>query len=58
MMKPYKITIEQYEMKFSVELDHSDVSWDEYVSMLESISKGAGWGEENVRELFGQYGKQ
>ena len=53
MMEPYRITIEEYDMKFSIEVNHSDISWDQYISMLESISKGVGWGEENVRELFG-----
>jgi len=53
MMEPYRITIEEYEMKFSIEVNHSDISWDQYISMLESISRAAGWGEDKIIELFG-----
>jgi len=53
MMEPYRITIEEYDMKFSIEVNHSDISWDQYISMLESISRAAGWEEGKIIELFG-----
>ena len=56
-MEPYRITIEEYEMKFSIEVNHSDISWDQYISMLESISRAAGWEEGKIIELFGQLNK-
>ena len=35
MKQPYKITIEQYEYKYSVEVDHSDIDFTEYIEVFE-----------------------
>ena len=51
--QPFKITIEQYNQKVSVEVDHSDVSLEQVVDLLEQALMGAGWGESMVREIFG-----
>jgi hypothetical protein len=50
--QPYKITIEQYEYKYSVEIDHSDITFTEYVDLLRQITLAAGWGTDVVEELF------
>jgi hypothetical protein len=53
MKQPYRITIEQYEYKYTVEVDHSDISYTEYIDMLRQISLAANWGYEAVDEFFG-----
>jgi len=50
--QPYRITIEQYEYKYSIEVDHSDIDFTEYVDLLRQISLAAGWGTETVNEFF------
>ena len=50
--QPYRITIERYEYKCSVEVDHSDISFTEYVDLLRQISLAAGWGTDAVEEFF------
>jgi hypothetical protein len=50
----YRITIEQYEYKYSVEVDHSDIDFTEYVDLLRKITLAAGWGNESVVEVFGE----
>ena len=51
--QPFRITIEQYNQKVSVEVDHSDVSITELVDLLEQALMGAGWSEAQVAEIFG-----
>lgn len=50
--QPYRITIEQYEYKYSVEVDHSDIDFTEYVELLRKITSAAGWGTDAVEEFF------
>ena len=52
MKQPYKITIEQYGYKYSVEVDHSDISFTDYVELLRQLSLAAGWSIDNIEELF------
>jgi len=52
MKEPYRITIEQYEYKYSVEIDTSDINFTEYVELLRSISLAAGWSIKDVKDLF------
>ena len=54
MKEPYKITIEQYNMEYSIKADSSDITFTEYVDMLERITLAAGWSQEHVNELFGE----
>jgi len=50
--EPYRITIEQYEYKYSVEVDYSDIDFTEYVELLRKITLAAGWGTDAVKEFF------
>ena len=50
---PFRITIEQYDEKVSVEIDHSDINIERLVDLLEQALKGAGWSEAQVAEIFG-----
>jgi hypothetical protein len=52
--QPYRITIEQYEYKYSVEVDHSDISFTEYIELLRKITLAASWGTEEVNEFFNE----
>lgn len=52
MKQPYRITIEQYDQKVSIEKDHSDIDLEEFGEMLYNISIAAGWSEENLKEMF------
>jgi len=52
--KPFRITIEQYDQKISVEVDHSDVNLSEVAELLEQVLKGAGFSEEGVMEMINQ----
>ena len=52
MKQPYKITIEQYGYKYSVEVDHSDISFTDYVELLRQLSLAAGWSTKTVEEFF------
>ena len=52
--QPYRITIEQYEYKYSVEVDHSDIDFTEYVDQLRKITLAAGWGTDAVEEFFNE----
>jgi len=54
MGEPYRITIEHWNCKVSVEANHSDITFDEYLDLLKSISLAAGWGVESVNEIFGR----
>ena len=54
LKKPFRITIEQYDQKISVEVDHSDVSLPEVAELLEQVLKGAGFSEEGVMEMINQ----
>ena len=51
--QPFRITIEQYNQKVSVEVDHSDVTIEQLVDLLEQALMGAGWSESLVQEIFG-----
>lgn len=52
--KPFRITIEHYDQKISVEVDHSDVSLTEVADLIEQALKGAGFSENNVKEMINQ----
>ena len=50
--KPFRVTIEHYNQKVSVEIDHSDVSLSEVAELLEQALKGAGFLESQVQEMI------
>lgn len=51
--KPFRVTVEHWGEKIIVEKDHSDVTWDEFVEMLRTVSRGVGYSQESIDELFG-----
>ena len=52
MSEPYRITIEHYDMKVTIEKSNSDITMDEYQEMLMSISRAAGWQYSQVQDIF------
>ncbi len=52
MKQPFRITIEHYNQKISVEVDHSDLDLMEVTDLLHQVLMGAGFGEEGVSEIF------
>jgi hypothetical protein len=54
MKQPFRIIIEHYNQKVSVEVDHSDVDLSEVANLLEQVLKGAGFSEESVKEIINQ----
>ena len=50
---PFKLSVKHWDRKITVEMDHSDISWDEYVELLRELSRAAGWSNESIEELFG-----
>lgn len=51
--KPFKVTVKHWDEKITIEKDHSDITWDEFVDMLRTISRGVGYSQESIDELFG-----
>jgi hypothetical protein len=51
--QPFRITIEQYNQRVSVEVDHSDLCTEQLADLLEQVLMGAGWGEAHIAEIFG-----
>ena len=52
--KPFRVTVEHWDQKISVELDRSDIKFDEYIDLLKAVSKAVGWSEDNLKEYFGE----
>ena len=50
---PFKISVEHWDRKLTVEMDHSDIKWNDYVDLLRDLSRAVGWRDEDINELFG-----
>jgi len=50
---PFKLSVKHWDRKITVKMDHSDITWDEYVELLRELSRAAGWSNESIEELFG-----
>ena len=50
--KPFRITIEHWDQKVSVEVDHSEVSIEEVFDMLQQVLLGAGWHPDQVKQIL------
>ena len=51
-VKPFKISVEHWDKKVTVEIDHSDITWEEYVDLLKEVTKAVGWADDSISELF------
>ena len=50
--KPFRITIEHWDEKISVEMDHSDLDLDQVAELLQRALMATGFSPESVKELF------
>ena len=50
---PFKITVKHWDEKISVEKDHSDITFEEYIEMLRTLSRGIGFGQDDIDDIFG-----
>ena len=51
--KPFKISVEHWADKITVEQDHSDITFKEYVEMLRTLSRAVGFGQDDIDDIFG-----
>jgi hypothetical protein len=50
--KPFRITIEHWDEKISVEMDHSDLDLDQVSGLLQRALMATGFDPESIKELF------
>lgn len=53
--EPFRITLEHYDVKVTIEKPYSDIDSDQLHEMLRSLCLAAGWAENTVKEIFGGY---
>jgi hypothetical protein len=49
-----KITVEQYDKKISVETNHDDVTYSDFMSLIERLSYSLGYGGDTIKEWFNE----
>jgi len=47
-----KITVEHYDEKASIETDHDDVTFDEFMELVRKVAHGVGYHSELIEEWF------
>ena len=50
--EPFKISIEHYGEKMSIEVDNSDVTLEKAVTMFRDILVGIGYNKESINDYF------
>ena len=48
-----KITVEHYGEKVSIETNHDDVAFDEFMELIKKVAHGVGYHPETIEEWFG-----
>ena len=51
--RPFKISVEHWDEKITVEKDHSDITFEEYIEILRTLSRGIGFGQDDIDDTFG-----
>ena len=51
---PFRIIIEHWDMKSSIEINHSDITFQEYITLLSQISLSVGFPVKTVEDFFNQ----
>lgn len=46
------ITVEHYDEKISIETEHDDITFDEFIELIRKISYGVGYNEKTIEEWF------
>ena len=52
--KPFRLTLEHYDIKITVEKSHSDIDADQLKELLRSLCMAAGFSEQTINEMFGE----
>ena len=52
--EPFRITVEHYDKKVIMEVDHSDVSMDDLFDMYRRLTVAIGYHPDTVDEYFGE----
>ena len=47
-----KITVEHYDEKASIETDHDDVTFEEFMELVRKVAHGVGYHSELIEEWF------
>lgn len=50
--KPFRLTLEQYDIKITVEKSHSDIDAEQLKELLRSLCLAAGFSEQTINEMF------
>ena len=50
--KPFRLTLEHYDIKITVEKSHSDIDADQLKELLRSLCMAAGFSEQTINEMF------
>lgn len=49
-----KLSFKHWNQKVSVQMDHSDLDIEQFHDLCKTLAYAAGFGDENVREYFGE----
>ena len=52
--QPFRITLEHYDIKITIETPNSDINENQLEEMLRSLCLAAGWAEGTVKKIFGE----
>lgn len=47
-----KITVEQYNTKTSIKVDHDDVDYDDFMELIMRISQGVGYNSKTIEDYW------
>ena len=47
-----KITVEHYDQKISVETDHDDLTFNDFMDLIEKLSYSLGYSVDTIKEWF------
>ena len=47
-----KVTVEQYDQKISVETNHDDLKYEDFIELIEKISYSLGYSVDTIKEWF------
>jgi len=50
---PFKISVQHWDEKITVEKHHSDITFEEYIEILRTLSRGIGFGQDDIDDIFG-----
>ena len=50
---PFKISVEHWDEKITIEKDRSDITFEEYIEMLRTLTRGVGFTQSQIDEAFG-----